>query len=377
MAAWPRKGVPDNPAAWLTTTARRKAVDRLRRQKNLEEKTRELQVLAELESRGHDSIDHDGSVPDERLRLMFTCCHPVLSVDAQVALTLKTVGGLEVGEIAGAFFVSEATMYQRIVRAKRKIKDAGVPYEIPAGHELPGRVRSVMAVIYLIFTEGYASHRGDALVRVDLAREAIRLGTILAALMPDDPEALGLLALMKLQDARRDARLDSDGDLVLMADQDRSSWDRSAIEEASVLVESALRMGRPGPFQIEAAIAAVHGESSGSSEPDWRQISALYGELLRHRPTPVVALNHAVAVGMWRGPEAALALIDRIEGLEEHHLLHAARAEFLAQVGRADAAAIGFERALGLAENEVERRHLRSRLAEVTRDDVSGKHAQK
>jgi RNA polymerase sigma-70 factor (ECF subfamily) len=365
MAAWPRLGVPDNPAAWLMTTARRKAIDRIRRQKNLDQKTRELQVLAELEARAVEFVD-DGSIPDERLRLIFTCCHPILSLEAQVALTLKTVGGLEVGDIAAAFLVSETTMYQRLVRAKRRIKEARVPYEVPPGHDLPERVGAVMAVIYLIFTEGYSSRRGGRLMRLDLADEAIRLGSVLAALMPDEPEVLGLLALMKLQDSRRAARTAPDGSLVLMADQDRTQWDHAAIAEGSGLVARALRMGRPGPFQIEAAIAAVHCETRKAGDTDWRQIAALYGELLRHRSTSIVALNHAVAVGMWRGPEAALSLLDRIEGLESNHLFHAARAEFLFRGGRVDAAETAFRRALAVVENETERTHLERRIAEIT-----------
>lgn len=364
LAAWPRRGVPDNPAAWLTTTARRKAIDRIRRDRTLELKTRELQVLSELEARA-GGVDHDGTVPDDRLRLMFTCCHPVLGLEGQVALTLKTIGGLDVADIAGAFLVSEPTMYQRLVRAKRKIKDAGISYRVPAGHELSERTRAVLAVIYLIFTEGYAAKRGDELQRVDLMAEAIRLGTVVVDLMPDEPEALGLLALMKLHAARSAARTSAEGELVLLGDQDRSSWDVDAVAAGCELVDRALRMGRPGPYQIEAAIAAVHCTADDSADTDWRQIAALYGELLRHRPTPVVALNHAVAVGMWRGPSAGLALLDQVQGLEDDHLLHAARGEFLAAEGRIEAARTEFAAALTHVRNEVERRHLERRLGRL------------
>lgn len=362
LAAWPRRGVPDNPAAWLTTTARRKAIDRIRRTKTLARKTEELALVARLES---EPPDHDGSIADERLRLIFTCCHPVLSLEAQVALTLKTVGGLSVQDIAAAFMIGEATMYQRLVRAKRKIKEAAVPYAVPTSADLPDRMRAVMTVIYLIFGEGYSAHTGDDLMRVDLAAEALRLGTLLVALMPDEPEAIGLLSLMSLHAARAPARIDDAGELVLMARQDRARWDRLAIVEASALVERALRMGRPGPYQIQAAIAAVHCQADTFEDTDWRQIAALYGELARHQPTPIVALNHAVAVGMWRGADAGLALLDRIEGLEANHLFHSARGEFLTRQGRTAAAADAFRCAVEHATNDVERRYLQRRLQEV------------
>ncbi len=364
LAAWPRRGVPDNPAAWLTTTARRKAIDRIRRGKTLERKTSELTVLLRLESEFEQPRD-DGSIPDERLRLIFTCCHPVLALEAQVALTLKTIGGLEVDEIASAFMVSESTMYQRLVRAKRRIRDEMVPYEVPGASELPDRVAAVLAVIYLIFTEGYSSHHGATLVRADLAAEALRLGSLLSALMPDEPETLGLEALMRLHHARADTRIDGHGDLVLLEDQDRSRWNRPEIDTAARLVERALRMGRPGPYQIQAAIAAVHTEAGTFEQTDWKQIAALYGELGRHLPTPVVAMNHAVAVGLWRGAAAGLALLDRIVGLEGDHLYHAARGRFLVELGRTTAAAEAYRQAQATAVNPVELRHLQRRLAEL------------
>ncbi|MDH4117835.1 MAG: RNA polymerase sigma factor [Acidimicrobiia bacterium] len=364
LASWPKSGVPTNPAAWLTTAARRKAIDRLRRDKALEKKTEELAVLAR--GQGEEPLDHDGSIPDHRLRLMYTCCHPALALEAQVALTLKTVGGLTVPEIASAFLTAETTMYQRIVRAKRKIKDAQIPYEVPTGADLPERTAAVMSVLYLIFTEGYSAHGGEQLVRVDLVSEAIRLARVLCTVMPDEPEAIGLLALMMLHDARRAARTDATGELVVMEHQDRALWNGAAIGEGLTLVEAALRFGRPGPFQIQAAIAAVHSQAATFDVTDWQQIAALYGELGRHQPTPVVALNHAVAVAMWRGPQAGLALLDRLgDSLDEHHLFHSARAELLRRVGRTDASRAAYEMSLGLVTNETERRYLQRRLDEL------------
>jgi RNA polymerase sigma-70 factor (ECF subfamily) len=296
---------------------------------------------------------------------MFTCCHPALALEGRVALTLKTIGGLDVADIAAAFLVSEPTMYQRLVRTKRKIRDAGIPYAVPTGSELVDRTNAVMAVIYLIFNEGYAANRGPDLIRVDLVAEAIRLATILCELMPDEPEALGLLALMLLHDARSEARVGDDGSLVLMADQDRHAWDRERIAQGSSLVDRALRMARPGPYQIQAAISAVHCQALSFEETDWQQIAALYGELARYQPSPVVALNQAVAVGMWRGADAGLSLLDRIDGLDDNHRFHAARAEFLNVEGRPGAALAALEIAITLVGNEAERLHLERRLTAI------------
>lgn len=365
LEVWPRRGIPDNPAAWLTTTARNRAIDRLRRRRNLERKQEEMTVLARLEAEAEES-DHDPNIADERLRLIFTCCHPALPEEGRVALALKTLGGLRTGEVARAFLVSETTMYQRIVRAKRKIRAAGIPFEVPRPEDLPARLDSVLAVVYLIFNEGHLASTGDDLDRPDLAKEAIRLAELLVSLMPDEPEAVGLLALLLSSEARRAARSDSAGDVVLLEDQDRSRWDRSMIDRGAGLVERALRMGHPGPYQIEAAIAAVHASAAGFADTDWKQIAALYGELARHRPSPVVTLNQAVAVSMWRGPEAGLALIDGLgHDLDHYHLFHATRADLFRRTGRLDAAAECYRRALEIATNAAERRFLERRLAEV------------
>lgn len=363
LVAW-QSDVPANPGAWLTTTARRKAIDRVRRAQNLARKHETLKVLLESERRAHDGDDDvDTSIEDDRLRLIFTCCHPALSREAQVALTLRTLGGLTTDEVARAFLVPEPTMAQRLVRAKRKIKDAAIPYRVPPDHELPERLNGVLAVLYLVYNEGYAASSGRNLVRVDLITEAIRLAGILTALMPDEPEALGLLALMLLHDARRPGRLDDEGELVLLADQDRTSWDRSKIEQGRTLLDRALRRRRPGPYQIQAAIAAVHTEAASADDTDWDQIEALYRELMRHHPSPVVALNHSAAVAMARGPADGLLLMDALEDdLDGYQHFHSARADLLRRLDRTEEAKRSYRRAIELSASEPERRFLLTRL---------------
>ena len=366
VTVWRRDGVPANPGAWITTAARRRAIDRLRRNRSVADRAERLAELTRLDAQHEEpSMDDESTIVDDRLRLIFTCCHPALEMPARVALTLRALGGMTTGEIARAFLVAEPTMGKRIVRAKRKIADAHIPYRVPADEELPDRLRGVLRVVYLIFNEGYAATEGDRLVREELCDEAIRLGELLCRLMPDDAEVWGLLALMLLHDARRAARVDPSGRYVALDAQDRSLWDQDRIREGLAKLERAVRLRRPGEYQLQAAITALQIQAPDAEATDWAQIAELYGALAALNPSPVIELNRAVAVGLASGPAAGLELLEPLLGepaLERYQPLHAAHAELLSRAGDAAGAARAYERAIALTANAVERAELERRL---------------